>query len=167
MTSIELDFYYGSPTQSIYASLATCDNADGVCQAVFAAGGCVDGVATVCSGVAAAPSVFGSVLGTVGGVLVYNLAHQYAVAVGNTAVDGSVAISAIRIGYVLRSARRPRARLSPTSHPTIPSFSSWRPCSLGDHGGCGGGKYRPNAPLTRGQMAVFLAKALGLSWEGY
>ena len=32
MTSIELDFYDGSPTQSIYASLATCDNADGVCQ---------------------------------------------------------------------------------------------------------------------------------------
>ena len=28
--------------------------------------------------------------------------------------------------------------------------------------GCGGGNYCPDAPLTRGQMAVFLAKALGL-----
>lgn len=28
--------------------------------------------------------------------------------------------------------------------------------------GCGGGNYCPNNPLTRGQMAVFLAKALGL-----
>jgi hypothetical protein len=31
-------------------------------------------------------------------------------------------------------------------------------------GGCGGGNYCPNAPLTRGQLAVFLAKALGLHW---
>ena len=29
-------------------------------------------------------------------------------------------------------------------------------------GGCGGGNYCPDAPLTRGQMAVFLAAALGL-----
>jgi hypothetical protein len=31
-------------------------------------------------------------------------------------------------------------------------------------GGCGGGNYCPNANLTRAQMAVFLAKALGLHW---
>ena len=30
--------------------------------------------------------------------------------------------------------------------------------------GCGGGNYCPDNPLTRGQMAVFLAKALGLHW---
>ena len=28
--------------------------------------------------------------------------------------------------------------------------------------GCGGGNYCPHAPLTPGQMAVFLSKALGL-----
>jgi len=31
-------------------------------------------------------------------------------------------------------------------------------------GGCGNGNYCPDAPLTRGQMAVFLAKGLGLQW---
>jgi hypothetical protein len=31
--------------------------------------------------------------------------------------------------------------------------------------GCGGGAFCPNAALTRGQMAVFLAKALGLHWS--
>jgi hypothetical protein len=31
-------------------------------------------------------------------------------------------------------------------------------------GGCGNGNYCPDEPLTRGQMAVFLAKALGLQW---
>jgi len=30
--------------------------------------------------------------------------------------------------------------------------------------GCGGGNFCPDQPLTRGQMAVFLAKALGLHW---
>lgn len=30
--------------------------------------------------------------------------------------------------------------------------------------GCGGGNYCPDAPLTRRQMAVFLAKGLGLQW---
>ena len=30
--------------------------------------------------------------------------------------------------------------------------------------GCGGGNYCPDDPVTRGQMAVFLAKALGLHW---
>ena len=36
--------------------------------------------------------------------------------------------------------------------------------SAGITGGCGGGNYCPNAPITRGQMAVFLASALGLHW---
>jgi hypothetical protein len=31
-------------------------------------------------------------------------------------------------------------------------------------GGCGGGNYCPDSPLTRRQMAVFLSKALGLHW---
>ena len=30
--------------------------------------------------------------------------------------------------------------------------------------GCGGGNFCPNGNVTRAQMAVFLAKALGLHW---
>lgn len=30
--------------------------------------------------------------------------------------------------------------------------------------GCGGGNYCPDSPVTRGQLALFLAKALGLYW---
>ena len=30
--------------------------------------------------------------------------------------------------------------------------------------GCGGGNYCPSSPLTRGQMAVFLSKLVGLYW---
>jgi hypothetical protein len=36
--------------------------------------------------------------------------------------------------------------------------------AAGITGGCGGGNYCPNNPVTRAQMAVFLAKALGLSF---
>jgi hypothetical protein len=36
--------------------------------------------------------------------------------------------------------------------------------SSGITSGCGGGHYCPDATLTRRQMAVFLAKALGLHW---
>jgi hypothetical protein len=38
--------------------------------------------------------------------------------------------------------------------------------AAGITGGCGGGQYCPNNPVTRRQMAVFLAKALGLHWPG-
>ncbi len=31
-------------------------------------------------------------------------------------------------------------------------------------GGCGGGNFCPDNPVTRRQMAIFLAKALGLSF---
>jgi hypothetical protein len=36
--------------------------------------------------------------------------------------------------------------------------------AAGITGGCGGGLYCPEAPFTRGQMAVFLGVALGLFW---
>ena len=36
--------------------------------------------------------------------------------------------------------------------------------AAGITGGCGGGQYCPEAPVTRGQMAVFLAVSLGLFW---
>ncbi len=31
--------------------------------------------------------------------------------------------------------------------------------------GCGGGNYCPDSPLTRAQLALFLARALGLHWQ--
>jgi hypothetical protein len=50
----------------------------------------------------------------------------------------------------------------PASHP----FSQFVEAlaASGITGGCGGGNFCPDNALTRGQMAVFLAKALGLHW---
>ena len=50
----------------------------------------------------------------------------------------------------------------PISHPFFQFVEAL--AASGITAGCGTGVYCPDAPLTRGQMAVFLAKALGLHW---
>jgi hypothetical protein len=51
----------------------------------------------------------------------------------------------------------------PATHPFFQFIEALK--ASGITGGCGdGSNYCPDAPLTRGQMAVFLAKALGLHW---
>jgi len=51
----------------------------------------------------------------------------------------------------------------PTSHPFYQFIEAL--AKSGITGGCGdGSNFCPDAPLTRGQMATFLSKALGLHW---
>jgi len=50
----------------------------------------------------------------------------------------------------------------PTTHPFFQHVEAL--AASGITGGCGGGNFCPNDPLTRGQMAVFLSRALGLHW---
>ena len=61
-----------------------------------------------------------------------------------------------------RSAPDRRSRRSPTPT-TSPQFKFVEALfAAGITAGCGGGNYCPDNPVTRGQMAVFLASALGL-----
>ena len=48
----------------------------------------------------------------------------------------------------------------PTNHPFFQFIEAL--AASGITGGCGNGNYCPDNPVTRGQMAVFLSKALGL-----
>jgi hypothetical protein len=50
----------------------------------------------------------------------------------------------------------------PTNHPFFQFIEALY--ASGITAGCGNGNFCPDGPLTRGQMAVFLAKALGLHW---
>ena len=50
----------------------------------------------------------------------------------------------------------------PTSHPFFQFVEAL--AASGITAGCGSGNFCPDTPLTRGQMAVFLSKALGLQW---
>jgi hypothetical protein len=60
----------------------------------------------------------------------------------------------------------PPACVTPTFNdvPCSNPFAKWieELASRGITAGCGGGNYCPNAPVTRGQMAVFLVKTFGL-----
>jgi len=56
----------------------------------------------------------------------------------------------------------PRFGDVPVTHPFFQFIEAL--AASGITGGCGPGTYCPEAPLTRGQMAVFLSKALGLHW---
>ncbi len=84
---------------------------------------------------------------------------------GQTAYDGSVRLRSVEILY--------RRQISPA-----PASATFNDVGTGDFGfqhiealaasgitaGCGGGNFCPTASLTRAQMAVFLANALGLHW---
>jgi hypothetical protein len=80
--------------------------------------------------------------------------------------DGTNLLTGAIVSYQLQVSPAPGAATfndAPTSHPFFQYIEAL--AASGITGGCGSGNYCPDAPLTRGQMAVFLAKALGLYWN--
>jgi len=77
--------------------------------------------------------------------------------------DFGLSLAGAVVGYRLQVSPAPGTATFndvPTSHPFFQYVEAL--AASGITGGCGPGIYCPDAPLTRGQMAVFLAKALGL-----
>jgi hypothetical protein len=92
-------------------------------------------------------------------------ASDYRVYAGTTSADSTTAIAAVRVYYHLQVSAAPGSATFndvPTNHPFFQYVEAL--ASSGITAGCGGGNFCPDTPLTRGQMAVFLSKALGLSW---
>jgi hypothetical protein len=163
ITYIELDYYDNSAFGQVRVSLGVCDHAGMDCVAQF---GTCDGTATVCSDVAAAPG-YGSAVAdlTAAGLQVDNLNYRYVLYTGNTTTDGSTAISKVIVGYKLQVSPAPAIATFndvPTSHPFFQYVEAL--AASGITAGCQANPplYCPDASLTRGQMAVFLSKALGL-----
>jgi len=74
-----------------------------------------------------------------------------------------LALSNVRVYYQLQVSSAPAvATFSdvPTNHPFFQFVQAL--VAAGITAGCGGGQYCVNNPITRGEMAVFLSKALGL-----
>jgi hypothetical protein len=71
---------------------------------------------------------------------------------------------AVRIVYRLRVSNAPGTATFPNDVPTSHPFFRFVEAlaAAGITGGCSPGSYCPDSPVTRGQMAVFLATALGL-----
>jgi hypothetical protein len=81
------------------------------------------------------------------------------------AADITNAIAGVTVGYRLQVSPAPGTATFgdvPTGHPFFQYVEAL--AKSGITGGCGSGNYCPDSPLTRGQMAVFLSKALGLQW---
>ena len=94
-----------------------------------------------------------------------NLVHRLRVDMTETG-DGRLALGGVNVVW-RRTVSPPPATPSfgdvPTSHPFFQFVEALK--ASGITAGCGDGSdFCPNAPLTRGQMAAFLSKALGLHW---
>jgi hypothetical protein len=81
--------------------------------------------------------------------------------------DGTARVGSVEVWYRLTVSPAPSSPSFndvPVSHPYFQFIEALK--SAGITGGCGGGNYCPDAPVTRAQIAAMLAKALGLHWPG-
>lgn len=97
-------------------------------------------------------------------VQVSNAAEHYLVYV-STGGSIDTRFSAVRVRYRLQVSPAPAT----ATFADVPAGSALHQyvealVAAGVTAGCGDGNYCPGASVTRGQMAVFLAKALGLHW---
>ncbi len=153
LTYLELDNCGGNPGQTVILDLFNCDYTgncgSGPASQIVATPGCGDDSADI-SGQ---------------GIVVDNFTNEIVCMVQVNANDGSNNFAGVIIGYQLQ--------VSPA--PSTPTFNDVPTSDFGYQyiealsasgitGGCGGGAYCPDSPVTRRQMAIFIAKALGLQW---
>jgi S-layer homology domain len=94
-----------------------------------------------------------------------NRNFTYFVQVHITGTTNLTRFQAVRVYYKLQVSPPPGTATFndvPTSSPQFRYVEAL--ASAGITGGCAPNLYCPNDPVTRGQMAVFLSKALGLQW---
>ena len=98
-------------------------------------------------------------------IVVDNYFNAYYLLFFHNVGNGSESITGAMVGYKLQVT-------APPGSPTFNDVSTNHPffqyiealSKSGITGGCGSGNYCPDNPVTRGQMAVFLAKGLGLAF---
>lgn len=101
---------------------------------------------------------------------VNNFGGQTLLDVTMEATDGSNTLAGVIIGYVLEVSPAPATATFndvPTTHPFFQFIEAL--AEAGVTGGCNAVPplYCPDNPVTRGQMAVFMSKLTGLSWDGF
>lgn len=96
-------------------------------------------------------------------ITINNATQDNAVEVNLSGTGTNMMFGAVNVYYRLNVSPAPATATFadvPTSHPFFQYVEAL--AASGITSGCGGGNFCPNNPLTRGQMAVFLSKALGL-----
>ena len=135
----------------------------GVCP-IQAPGGLCNGVAVTSStGTAAAP-FDGKVTLNVSGVVIDKTANLYIPRVGINSTSGDVKFRQVDVYYQLQISTP--ALGTQTFGDVPPSYTYYKAiealAASGITGGCGGGNYCPANNVTRGEIAVMFARALGL-----
>jgi hypothetical protein len=167
ITSLELDAVDTDAFDAVFGTLWVCDRWGSNCtQYPTVAVGPQDCAMAgwVCSGKAFAD---GSTLQTADltsyDIVVDNTQHSYVLT--GWADASTVMLGGMIVGYVLQVSPAPATADFadvPTNHPFFQFVEALY--ASGITAGCGSGNFCPDQPLTRGQMAVFLSKALGLQW---
>ena len=151
-----------------YVELDACDTSatnEATAGIERAAGNTVEFIASVSTGGAAADGCSRWRADLSAPESVDTQTYKYAAFAFSTATDATVSLGALRVYYHLQVSPPPATATFgdvPTNHPFFQFVEAL--AASGITAGCGGGNFCPDAPLTRGQMAVFLSKALGLNW---
>jgi len=148
--------------------LRACDS-DAAAQVLLNFGPCPTAGTTctlagqVVTGVATVPGCnnFSFTLATP--LVVNNQTTPFLIAV-QTGTTANTTFTSVKLYYRLRISPAPATATFPLDVPTSHPFFRFIEAlaSAGITGGCGTGSYCPNNPVTRGEMAVFFATALGL-----
>ncbi len=151
---VELDYCDNNPANHLYLTLRECDNQALNCADVVE----VDSTNNGCS------FVSNNTLS----LRIDNYHKIYGLSLAFGAADASVVLGGAIVSYQLDVSPAPATPTFGDVPKSDPAFQFIEALySSGITAGCAGGNYCPDAPLTRRQMAVFLAKALGLQWSDY
>jgi hypothetical protein len=156
ITYFELDSCDSDATYDVSADLYSCDDL-GNCTSVQTLSSNNNG--TLPCGFTAA-DVSGANL------QVDNYRNQVTVRVNTGSGTESTRFAGVILAYVLQVSSPPEFpdfTDVPASHPFYKYIEALY--NSGITVGCGGGNFCPDNPLTRGEMAVFMAKALGLQFQ--
>lgn len=96
-------------------------------------------------------------------IVIDNNQYAYEIVGVTPTNNGATQLIGVYVGYKLQVSPAPATATFadvPTNHPLFRFVEAL--FRSGITAGCGGGNFCPDAPLTRGQMAVFLSVALGL-----
>ena len=153
ITAIELDACDSSPSGEVHADL------------LRGATGSSTTLTFVQTGAAATPGCGRFAVNLATPETVDSTPYRYWVSASNSSFDSETSIGSIRILYQLQVSPAPDVASFADVPTTDPAFQFVEALySSAVTAGCGNGNYCPDAPLTRRQMAVFLAKLVGLNW---
>ena len=98
-------------------------------------------------------------------LVIDNAHHFYEIDVGFGAFANTLRLGSVAVYYKLQVSPAPASATFgdvPTNNPFFRAVEALG--AAGITSGCGSGNFCPNYPVTRGELAKFLANALGLYW---